>query len=62
MKHSGMLILAKHRGMLSFYRNAFECVFFATVENRSKSSHFNPEEKVSIKTEVNRDLEVPETC
>lgn len=56
-----MLILVKHRGMLSPYRNAFECVFCATVENRFKSSHFNPEEKVSIKIEVNRDLEVPET-
>lgn len=57
-----MLILVKHRGMLSPYRSAFECVFCATVENRFKSSHFSPEEKVSIKIEVNRDLEVPETC
>lgn len=45
-----MLILVKHRSLLSLYWPAFEYHF--------KSSHFNPEEKVSTKIEVNRDLEV----
>lgn len=52
-----MLILVKHRNRLSPYPNALERVFFTAFENHFKSLHFNPEEKVSIKIDVNRDLE-----